>query len=531
MPSRASRRGWIGFGLFAAAYLVSAALVFRSTVQSFPRDDRVVIRFAHWQIETGPREAFAAVAARYMQLHPHTRIEQIAVPMSVYQQWLRTQLESDNPPDLVEFDPVLRGMEDALPRYFEPITRWLQQPNPYNAGTPLAGHPWRETFIDGLHNRAAYSTTLRNYYGASVAMHSMRLFYNEPLLREIAGSTGPPRDFRSWLALGDRLRARYPQKVLIAGSRDNALWTMDQLIGGGLSRFFLESDPCHRLVVTPQEQFENYLRGGWSYRSPAVQTGLRMLRAYGEQMSPSFLQLDRNSAVQHFVRGEALMLPTGTWDVTSLRSLAPFPIGAIRLPLPRLDDPDFGGYLLGPASDGVVSTALPLFLNRRSAHKEAALDFLRFLTSQPGDRLFSQVSGWMPSILGVELPEFMQPMKISLEGYSTAVSLIYGPGAATARNWQTNMHRLFAPDGGPAAFTDALAAGERAAVRDDLRATLATTLADLRRREPALAALALLDSPGTTPGLSLADEQLTPQNLIETRAYLLRETLAATRTP
>ena len=43
-----------------------------------------------------------------------------------------------------------------------------------------------------------------------------------------------------------------------------------------------------------------------------------------------------------------------------------------------------------------MSTALPFYLTRQSAHKAEALDFLRFVTSVEGNGLFSAASQWMP---------------------------------------------------------------------------------------------------------------------------------------
>lgn len=95
-------------------------------------------------------------------------------------------------------------------------------PNPYNAGTPLAGVPWRLTFIDGGRNRATYIDQYRNYYAVGLSAHSMRIFYKD-LLRAITGSDEPPKDFRSWIELGKKVRAYRPGLVHVAGAHDNTI--------------------------------------------------------------------------------------------------------------------------------------------------------------------------------------------------------------------------------------------------------------------------------------------------------------------
>ncbi len=146
-----------------------------------------------------------------------------------------------------------------------------------------------------------------------------------------------------------------------------------------------------------------------------MQTALRIMRAFGGEMSPGFLQLDRDSAMRAFLRGEALSIPDGTWDYPTMRDTAKFEIGAFRLPLPGPDDPEYGGYALLPISDGGASTATPFYLSRQSRHPEVAIDFLRYVTGMEGNRLFSQASHWMPSVEGVEI----SPLTCSPSGRTT----------------------------------------------------------------------------------------------------------------
>lgn len=91
----------VGVALLVTCFVISAIKLI-TRAQRETSDRIVVIRLCHWQLETGMREAFDALAAEYQKLHPHVRIEQTAVPGRVYGTYVRTRLAGNNPPDIVE---------------------------------------------------------------------------------------------------------------------------------------------------------------------------------------------------------------------------------------------------------------------------------------------------------------------------------------------------------------------------------------------------------------------------------------------
>ena len=80
----------------------------------------ITIRIAHWQIERGPPDGFAAVIKRYEELNPKVKVEQLLVPGAVYKQWLRTNLAGDTGSDIMEWGAWLAGQKDVPAPYFVP---------------------------------------------------------------------------------------------------------------------------------------------------------------------------------------------------------------------------------------------------------------------------------------------------------------------------------------------------------------------------------------------------------------------------
>lgn len=529
--NRRKRSVLTALALLGAAYGFSLYHVFRHGPVTLPGAGKapVVIRFVHWQLESGMREAFDLIARRYMELHPDVRVEQFAVPGSVYPQWVRTQLAGDDVPDLVCFNSTDQSQVSQLPRYFQAITRWVDKPNPYNAGTKLAGVPWRLTFIDGGRNRATYIDQYRNYYAVGLSAHTMQMFYNRDLLLAITGRDEPPKDFQAWLELGRQVRAYRPGLIHIAGAHDNTIWLMPTLVNQALSRWILQYDHELRFAVTGFDFFGDMLEGRWDLRSPPMQAALRIMEAFGHEMSPGFLQLNRDSAMRAFLRGEALSIPNGTWDYPTMRAQASFRIGVFPLPMPAPGDRVHGGYALLPVYATGVGTAMPFYLTRQSRHPEVAIDFLRYVTSMDGNLRFSRASHWMPSVEGVEIEPEMQPFKQSNTGYMVTDQqngplVMNGPGGDYTHLFETNLHILYSPDGGVEAYTRSIEGPLRETVVGDLRKQVHVQRENLRYRDAALAAQHFLGAAEEAEAV----RQQSGLQLNEIQIYLMEDKLDRT---
>ncbi len=465
-----------GLAILGLAFAVATTLVWRHGLRS--GDDRVTIRLSHWQLEGTVREGLQAVARRYEELNPRVKVEILVVPDTIYRQWMRTQLVGGTAPDLIEYTMWWGRIEELAPRYFTPITRYVGEPNPYNRGTPLAAVPWRDTFLDGMSGVDGYNTLMRDYYAPTIAMFTMRLFYNRTLLREITGRDEPPQTWREFLVLADQVRdyARRQQVVVstIGNSWDNARWLAEPVIHGMGSHFAPQLDHDHTLSLSYWETALGWQRGEWSFRTPELANGLAVFRELGNASQPGFVQMKRDVAMLDFLRGHALILCAGSWDASSLRREAPFEVGAFRLPLPGTEDPEYGPQTLGPLSDGSVQTSTPFYLNKASAHPEVALDFLRFLTSVEGNQIFVNVSQWLPAIRGVRPTDFSRRFMPFYDGYNWGAATSFFSGTGTEMNmfFLQEMHRLFGPAGSVAAFQDEFERRGHEYAERDLRAHL-----------------------------------------------------------
>lgn len=524
----------IGFALVAVVFGATAWRILTRTGDG-GRTGITTIRLAHYYLEPGLREAFAAAAADYARLNPQVRVEQIAVPERVFRSWINTQLAGGTAPDLVLLDGGVFGM-DHFARYFLPLNRVVEQPNPHNQGTPLARLPWRETFTDGLAGN--YNSRLLSYYGVPNSLFTIRLAYNRTLWREILGDTPVPTDYDAFVALCRRVQDHATRTatplVPVAGSKFNAPLLLDFLFATQTQRLQQELAELAELRGTMAPALR-FVQGRWNLSTPAVRDGLHLVREVARFMPRGFAQLNRDDANFLFIQGRALMISTGAYEAGSLRSQARFEVGFFALPAPSHGHPRFGPNQLGAATEANVSPAASFGIVLQSRHPGAALDFLHYLTSQPANRSFAQRSGWLPAVVGVEPPAAMAAFAPRLDGYPNGFDLsIRGNYRNARRVYETHQHLLTGD--GPAPTEEFLAAMQRdypAAVQMDFRERLANNLRNIQRQDTNLGAFWFLAQPSDADAESSAKLREVTEllNINEAQYYHLRHALASAGQP
>ncbi len=479
MKPRKFKKSHLGLGLFLIAYAVSLYWVFtRSTplIEARP----ITIRIAHWQIERGPPAGIDAAIKRYMELNPRVKVEQLQIPGAVFKQWLRTNLVGGTGADIIEWGVWLAGQKDVPARYFEPLTAELAKPNPYNKGTSQEGIPWEKTFHDNLIGARRDSPDPGQVYAATLTEVSTRLFCNIALMREVLGREVVPQTYDDLRKIIAEVRA-YAKRTgrpvqALAGSRDNGLWVSQAIFSHPLMGLNHSFDDSGYMYLYNRQVLAAYLEGRWNYRHPNVKAGLTLVREISQAMKPGYLQLKREDAMLEFFTGDALFLYTGTWDATSLRQMAPFEIVPMRLPQVGMDDPEVGKFIMGPGGEGQGETSMAMYLNKASPHKKEALDFLKFITSVPGNQLFTDQSLWLPAINGVNVPEPIKNFRSYFEGYASSQAPYDMIGSEVTMMWDRHFYQLAGEQGGVDKFAAALDEVMPAAIREDLRNEMRNTL-------------------------------------------------------
>jgi len=414
-----------------ATYLwaVIAIAVYRGAETS---RDTITLRIGHWQLEASVYDALNEMAKEYQTINPKVRIIQDAIPEMVYGQWTTTQLMGGTAPDLLEVG------HSCLPyhlwiqyynRYMVPLTRYVNQPNPYNKGTVLEDVPFRMTFKDGMRN--SYVEEMQEYISIPLSQFGTRIFYNKDLLKKLTGRDEPPHEYREFLAVCAEIRKHKDSKgepyIPIAGSKYHmGMWEapMFDPLTFSVMRYADFNRDGH---VGNDELYVAFKTDRISFHNKAIAARYKMLREVTDHFQGGYTGLTRDEAVFLFAQQQAVFMTTGTWDARSLlvQAEGTFEVGVMDYPLPTKDDPYYGGVIEGPNYEK-LGGGFPFAITRTSPHFEEALDFLLFMASKQRNEELNEVIGWIPSVRETKMPTFLEAFEPHLRGVYGNLNLFLG---------------------------------------------------------------------------------------------------------
>ncbi|NLW49330.1 MAG: extracellular solute-binding protein [Candidatus Brocadiaceae bacterium] len=426
--------------LLVTVYLASTAVVATNILRGrsgAPGQGRkTILRFAHWQLEPGIRSAIDDLIADYTALHPDVEVRQILIPEQGYFQWVNTQLIGRTAPDMIEVGSGGAVGWSLWPkfyaRYFLPLDRYVDEPNPYNAGTPLEGVPWRQAFFDEM--EGGYSEELQSFFRVPIATSTVRLFYNRDLVRKVWD--GPfPETFEDLTELCDRLKAWGEEQGVIMEPIAGSWYNFRQFFN--TYRTALTADYLDRLdrdfngTVSRIESAAPLYSGAVRMDEPALQGNFALIQELAEYFAPGFTALGRDEAVFLFLQGQSAMITTGTWDFEVMRVQAEFDLAVAEIPLPSPSHPRYGALVAGPTTEAGLRGGFPMGVIKDSPNVETTLDFLRFATSLEANEKLNRTMSWLPVAEGARLAEHLQPFAPLIEGYASCITYD-APGAELA---------------------------------------------------------------------------------------------------
>lgn len=431
-------KSWLGPLILVLAAAAAYAKIFYDHATYNP-PEVATLRLCHWQLEPGFRESIDELIKRYEELYfqrTGKRINLVQIPINgrVYPQYVNCGLIGGVAPDLIQMG---RGDTTINPsyiaRFFEPITDPLMEPNPYNAGASLADVPWKQTFFDDM--RGNYEPTLLQYYAAPFTRSSLRFFYNKDLFRTITGHDNPPSTFADLQEFFRKVEAYnllHGARISPISGSAYQLSQLSQTLGLPFrADLVLEHDMNFDGRVDKLEAFLAYRKGGWDFSSPALEAMLRCLTEVASQFQPGWQAALRDDALFNFLQQRSVMITSGSWDAVVIPRLSEgkFEVGVFATPVP-MDHPEYGRYVRGPRNEAGTPGGIGFGINARSPHKEIAMDFTRFCTSQAQNEWFCSEMGWTPVVKGAKASEAVIPFQPITEGFSGEFDMDLSPEVA-----------------------------------------------------------------------------------------------------
>jgi raffinose/stachyose/melibiose transport system substrate-binding protein len=428
--------------LFLVAALTASVMRVMSIRKKLFDPNKTIMHIQHWQLELGYRNALQAVIDRYVKMRKdlygeEIEIYQLPVTERVYAQLLNTHLISGTAPDIAELGMAkLSKEEQYLAQYFQSLVKHVIIPNPYNDPKywpelseadqkkllKLKPFPWRETFIDGM--QCCYKEGMQDYFGVPTSMFTNRLFYNKDILTK-AGYPDGPKTLQELFDACQEIKTMKDKKgkplIPIAGSK----YSLEHGFKKRYSVAFTASfEPQLDLdlggTINDTEAYIGFLNKIVTMETPAIKAQYECMLDICNQFSPGFMGMDRMQSGFDFVMGRAGMIASGSWDAMSMFKQAQFEVGVVDFPLPVKPE-RWSEFVLGRCNEAKSGGGTVYGVYKFGKNKELALDFLRYLTSQPGNQLLNQKADWLPVILGALPSQRMLAFVPDPKGYMSEV--------------------------------------------------------------------------------------------------------------
>jgi len=335
----------------------------------------------HWMTDREP--AFLELAKRYQEQTGITVQFQLYAPADNYVQKIRVGSQTNNLPDIFG---ILGKPEDIAnfieAGYIENLTAALGE----GKGS------WKESFYKEALNTAAFVAgnpfnVVPGFYGIPIDVSTIPMLLNRKLfLKAGLNPEKPPKTWDEFIDAGKKLKA-IGVTGFVSGWAEN--WLM----------FSLATDLAHNLMG-PQKVMDTF-RGKVPYTDPDWVTVFGAFQKLQEAkfLDPSIVTLQNKSAEQAFATERSGMSFNGSWSVNVFAGMNP-----------TLDYLPFQVPVINPKRPGVCwgGAGTVFYVNAKSARKEMALTFLKWLTQPEQAAYLVEETKNLPSVK--KLPTSVEPV-------------------------------------------------------------------------------------------------------------------------
>ena len=430
----------VAAALAAAALLVTGCgLRSADPTSNEAGGDKIKLTFSFWEPSTG-REletVLSDISEEYSKLHPEVTVELMSQPNSGYQEWVQSQFASNNAPD-IEYNQPSNLNKQVESDFIIDISEYLDKPNPYNGSDT----PWRDDFVDGRLSAA------QAFKGDSCCIPLSGLgiayYYNQELYDK-AGIKAP----KTWDEMIDnfkKLEQSGVTPVAFMGQKSDAVDWLSWEIATALLSEDLLADPelnyngdnnidSYELFKALDQGIYDISKEG-KYRD-YYEKYLSYMQEYGKYCTNAS-GLDEAGAKAMFLSGKAATIMSGSWDLKSFTTdeKLPFKIGTFAFPKFTTRNTEHPGDNM--AIVDVSAIAITTNAAKSDAKKEAAVDFVRFLTSQDMYKKFIEGTYSIPVMNNFSGDESF----VAFRGGSRAPVAIYAMGNSSGELTNANVNLM-----------------------------------------------------------------------------------------
>lgn len=414
-------------GIFAAIMLAgSLAGCGQKTADTGAEGGQINLRFSFWEPSTGKETetALQKVVDAYEADHPNVNIELVSQAVSGYQDWIKAQMAVDSLPEIqmngagnliaMGQNGVVENIEDAF-----------NSPNPY-----YDNKIWKDTFADGALD-GVHEYRVANCYNIPLFGTGIAMYYNKDMYKELGLEV--PKNWDEFIANCEVIKNAGETPIAFMGQKkDQVSWLIYELSGDLYAERWLDNEKLNYNMdghVTTQEMIKALVTGDFDIsKDKALQEDYKKLIEYIKkhiEYAPNAFGYDEAAAKTLFLSGKAGHLNSGSWDIVGMLfdEEVGIDVGVFKYPKLTKENSEYAG--VGISNNCYQSIAISSTVNKQEGARDAAIDFVKFLTSPDQYKVFVEGTKQIPCIKGVDAGEIYDAF-MEVGGYPLIQSFRFG---------------------------------------------------------------------------------------------------------
>jgi len=376
--------------LFALAAVSIASLMAASSAAWAQTE----LRIAH-QAGTESAKVMDEVVADFEKLHPDISIKQLVFSSADYENTgLVTQLQSSTPPDI----------------YFQwagyPVERDVKTGTAFDLTGAMATDGWKETFQPGLWTAGSGTTVDGHIYLVPTSVGvDVTLWYNTKLFKKLNLDTP-----KTWADLMTDVKAIAASGVtpIVIGNKEQ--WPLGNWI----------SQIASRLV--PPADYEAAFNQDGPFKIPGFQHAFQLLKDLHDAgaFNIDMATLDQDQGMATFFQSAAAIDPIGWWLVRPKDQISDPDFDYAQFNTPIIDDTTSN-------KDNVSGSGEGFIVNAHSEHKDAAIAFLKFMTSAENQAKWIAATGQSSPVIAANVGANLDPHVAEIATLMNTASSLTAP--------------------------------------------------------------------------------------------------------
>ncbi|WP_320130182.1 extracellular solute-binding protein [uncultured Sphaerochaeta sp.] len=353
------KRNVIAFLLISL--LATGTLFATGTVETSSADSakKTVLQFWTWRPEDV--EFYDNQIAKFETENPDIQVVQTAYKNTEYNTILAASLSGGSGPDVFQGRAYGGLATYADSGFLEPLEQWMPELKNYSA-TALLG---------------ATSPTDGKVYGSPAVSQTVFMYYNIDVYKKLGLSV--PKTWDQLIANFDAV-AKAGYTALGNGAKDG--WTLETMLGG-MGPVFYGGTDFFNAVVTGKKNFQD----------PSFIKMVEKMKSLTAYMPKMYMGIGYDDMRSNFINEVSPHLIAGSYEAAYFRAQNPnLNFGIFGIPGEKATDPAYVS----------VYADMNFAMNAHSQNKEAAVKFMKFLSSKEFGKSIVSDMKMVTSVPGVD---------------------------------------------------------------------------------------------------------------------------------